>query len=159
VIASRECLGAQRARQSGLKVEVISGEIPAEQLGSLLRDHRIDLVVLAGYLKMLRIPGGYEGRIINIHPALLPDFGGQGMYGDRVHQAVIASGATESGCTVHLVDEQYDHGPILLQARCPVLPNDTPHDLAARVFALECEAYPRALRNLIAGQPAPTGAA
>jgi folate-dependent phosphoribosylglycinamide formyltransferase PurN len=151
VIASRECPGAQRARDAGLRVEVVPGVIPAERLGALLREAKIDWVVLAGYLKYVNIPPGYEGRVVNIHPALLPAHGGAGMYGDRVHEAVIRSGAAESGCTVHLVDEHYDHGPIVLQRSCPVLPGDTAHDLAARVFALECEAYPEALRRLISG--------
>lgn len=155
VIASRECLGAERARQAGLPVRVLPGVIPGATLGSLLREYRIDWVVLAGYLKLLEVPAGYAGRIVNIHPALLPRFGGPGMYGDRVHEAVIRSGATESGCTVHLVDSEFDHGPIVLQRVCPVLPADTAHELAARVFALECEAYPEALRRLIAGDPAP----
>lgn len=153
VIASRECPGAQHARDAGIPTLVIPGVIPAERLGALLREHRIDWVVLAGYLKLIQIPPGYEGRIVNIHPALLPDFGGPGMYGDRVHQAVLRAGAPESGCTVHFVTAEYDRGPIILQRRCPVLPGDTPHDLAARVFALECEAYPEALRRLIAGDP------
>lgn len=153
VIASRECPGAQHARDAGIPTLVIPGVIPAERLGALLREHRIDWVVLAGYLKLIQIPPGYEGRIVNIHPALLPDFGGPGMYGDRVHQAVLRAGAPESGCTVHFVTDEYDRGPIILQRRCPVLPGDTPHDLAARVFALECEAYPEALRRLIAGDP------
>jgi phosphoribosylglycinamide formyltransferase 1 len=149
VIASRECLGAQRARDAGLPTQIIPGIIPAPRLASLVRDHRIDLIVLAGYLKLIDIPPDLEGRIVNIHPALLPGFGGPGMYGDRVHEAVIRSGARMSGCTVHLVDAIYDHGRILLQRTCPVLPDDTPHSLADRVFSLECKAYPEALQRLI----------
>jgi formyltetrahydrofolate-dependent phosphoribosylglycinamide formyltransferase len=151
VIASRESLGAQRSRDAGLLTRVIPGVIPAHDLSDLLREHAIDWVVLAGYLKRLPVPREYAGAIVNIHPALLPQFGGQGMYGDRVHEAVLRSGAKESGCTVHLVDDEYDHGPIILQKRCPILPGDTPHDLADRVFALECQAYPEALRLLISG--------
>src|SRR5205814_1238565 len=105
VIASRESPGAQRARDAGIPVQVIPGVIPAARLGALLREHRIDWAILAGYLKLVQVPPGYEGRIVNIHPALLPSFGGAGMYGERVHPAVLPSGATESGCTVHLVDE------------------------------------------------------
>lgn len=150
VLASRECLGAQRARDRGVpEVLVIPGEIPPEKLGSLLRGNAIEWVALAGYLKLIHVPQGYENRIVNIHPALLPDFGGPGMYGDRVHEAVLRSGAPESGCTVHLCDAQYDRGPIILQKRCPVRPDDTPHTLADRVFALECEAYPQALQLLM----------
>jgi phosphoribosylglycinamide formyltransferase-1 len=151
VIASRETAGAQKAREAGARVEVIPGAIPAERLGALLREHRIDWVVLAGYLRYVNIPRGYEGRVVNIHPALLPAHGGAGMYGHHVHKEVIRAGEAESGCTVHLVDEQYDHGPVLLQKKCRVLPGDTAESLAARVFALECEAYPEALRRLISG--------
>ena len=116
----------------------------SELLG-LLQKFRIDLVVLAGYLK--RIPpmviGEYAGRIINIHPALLPAFGGEGMYGARVHEAVIASGATETGVTVHLVDDEYDRGPILAQWRVRVDKSDTAESLAARVLNVEHVVYPR----------------
>ena len=115
------------------------------ELLDLLRKHRIDLVVLAGYLK--RIPSKvireYSGRMINIHPALLPAFGGEGMYGARVHEAVIASGAKESGVTVHLVDDEYDRGPIVAQWRVPVEPSDTADKLAARVLNVEHVVYPR----------------
>jgi formyltetrahydrofolate-dependent phosphoribosylglycinamide formyltransferase len=150
VIASRECLGAQRARAAGVPVQVLPGVIDPAQLADLLAQHRVDLVVLAGYLKLIRIPPAFEGRIVNIHPALLPAFGGPGMYGDRVHEAVLRAGATASGCTVHLIDDHYDRGRILLQKSCPVLPGDTAHTLADRVFALECLAYPEALAALIA---------
>ena len=115
------------------------------ELLALLQKFRIDLVVLAGYLK--RIPpmviGEYTGRIINIHPALLPAFGGEGMYGARVHEAVIASGATETGVTVHLVDDEYDRGPILAQWRVRVDKSDTAESLAARVLNVEHVVYPR----------------
>ena len=115
------------------------------QLLALLRKFRIDLVVLAGYLK--RIPSKviheYAGRIINIHPALLPAFGGEGMYGARVHEAVIASGAKETGVTVHLVDDDYDRGPIVAQWRVPVETSDTAESLAARVLNVEHIVYPR----------------
>lgn len=150
VIASRECLGAQRARDRGVpRVEVIPGEIPSEVLAPLLRRDAIDWVVLAGYLKLVHIPARYASRVVNIHPALLPRFGGAGMHGERVHAAVLASGEAESGCTVHLCDAEFDRGPIILQKRCPVLPGDTPASLADRVFALECEAYPEALQLLV----------
>jgi phosphoribosylglycinamide formyltransferase-1 len=157
VIASRESLGAQRARERGLDTRIIPGRIPSPQLLALLREKKIDWVVLAGYLKLLDIPPEYAGRVVNIHPALLPNFGGPGMYGDSVHEAVIRSGAKVSGCTVHLCDAEYDRGPIVLQLTCPVLPGDDAHTLAARVFELELQAYPRALRMLIARrfQPPP----
>lgn len=156
VIASRECPGAQRARDLGVpEVLVIPGEIDAGTLDEALRSRAIDWVVLAGYLRLVHIPPGYEGRVVNIHPALLPDFGGAGMHGLRVHEAVLRSGARESGCTVHLCDDRFDHGPIILQRRCPVLPGDTAQTLADRVFALEREAYPEALQRLITSGAVP----
>ncbi|MCA9288598.1 MAG: phosphoribosylglycinamide formyltransferase, partial [Phycisphaerales bacterium] len=149
VVASKECPGAERARERGLRTVVVPGVIPRETLPALLDEHRIDWVVLAGYLKIVQIPEAYRGRVVNIHPALLPDFGGPGMYGGRVHAAVLASGATHSGCTVHLCDDEYDRGPILLQRTCPVLEGDDVHTLAARVFEEEMRAFPEALRRLI----------
>lgn len=159
VIASRDCPGVARALDRGLDAFVIPGEIPAPQLAQILTSRGIELVVLAGYLRRVAVPPGFEGRIINIHPALLPDFGGPGMHGDRVHQAVLDARRAETGCTVHVCTEEYDRGPILLQRRCPVLPGDDVHTLAARVFELEQEAYPAALRTLIAGlrTPKPAG--
>jgi len=160
VIASRPCRGAEIAREAGLPVEIIPGDIPAAQLAEVLQRYRADWIVLAGYLRRVNIPTGtptvpggrpardYTGRVVNIHPALLPRFGGPGMYGARIHAAVLAAGETESGCTVHLADGAYDQGPIVLQKECPVLPTDTPQTLAARVFELEKEAYPEALRIL-----------
>lgn len=152
VIASRHCDGAERARVLGLPVLVAPGVIDPAVLARMLADHGCGWIVLAGYLKMLRIPPGFEGKAVNIHPALLPSFGGAGMYGDRVHQAVIDAGCKVSGCTVHLCDEAYDRGPIVAQATCEVRDDDTAHDLAARVFALETELYPRALSWLLAGK-------
>lgn len=149
VIASRPCAGQELAGARGIETLVKRGTIPRAELESILRAHRIDFVVLAGYLQMIQIPESYQGRIVNIHPALLPDFGGHGMYGDRVHEAVLRSGARESGCTVHLVDDRYDTGPILLQRRCAVVPGDSAGSLAARVFELEKQAYPEAIRGLI----------
>jgi len=114
--------------------------------------------VLAGYLKLVPAPviTRFRDRILNIHPALLPAFGGKGMYGHRVHQAVLASGAKESGATVHLVDEAYDRGPVLGQVRVPVLPDDTPDRLAARVLEVEHRLLPAAvLAAAAAGRPVP----
>jgi len=151
VIASGPCTGVERLRARGLNVVVEPGTVPAPRLGSLLREHTIDWVVLAGYLKLVDIPPAYARRVINIHPALLPKFGGKGMHGERVHAAVLAAGERESGCTVHFCDARYDTGDVILQLRCPVMPDDTPETLAARVFELEKIAYPRALRRLISG--------
>ncbi len=105
----------------------------------------VDLVVLAGYIKLLPIIPDFAGRVLNIHPALLPNHGGKGMYGEHVHNAVLAAGETESGCTVHLCDDEYDHGRILMQARVPVRADDTASTLSARVLAAEFELYPAAI--------------
>lgn len=115
-----------------------------------VRESGARFVVMAGFLKHVLIPNDFENRVINIHPSLLPAFGGKGMYGQNVHQAAIERGVTISGCTVHFVDNQYDHGPIILQKSCEVLPDDTPDTLAARVFERECEALPEAIRKLAA---------
>jgi formyltetrahydrofolate-dependent phosphoribosylglycinamide formyltransferase len=123
-----------------------------------LERHRVELLVLAGYLKLVPadVIARYRGRILNIHPALLPAFGGKGMYGRRVHEAVLASGARESGATVHLVDEVYDRGAVLAQARVPVLPDDDPERLAARVLEVEHRLLPAAvLAAAAAGRPVP----
>lgn len=150
VVASKQCAGAERSRARGLPTLVVTGSIAAADNAELLRDYRVDWVVLAGYLKLFHIPPGFEGRVVNIHPALLPQYGGPGMYGHHVHEAVIAAGETESGCTVHLCDGEYDRGRIVLQRRCPVRPSDTPDSLAARVFELEKAVYPEALGLLLA---------
>jgi phosphoribosylglycinamide formyltransferase-1 len=110
------------------------------------REHHADLVVLAGFLSLLKIADDFHGRVLNIHPSLLPSFGGPGMFGHHVHAAVLKHGCKVSGCTVHLADDRYDNGPILIQKTCPVLPNDTPDSLAARVFEQECEALPEGIR-------------
>lgn len=126
----------------------------------LLGQHQVELVVLAGYLKLVpaAVVAAYRGRIINIHPALLPDFGGPGMYGERVHRAVLASGARWSGATVHLVDEEFDRGAILAQVQVPVLADDTPATLAARVLDGEHRLLPRVvLAAAAAGHPVPLG--
>jgi phosphoribosylglycinamide formyltransferase-1 len=158
VVVSRECPGAQAARNLGLPVEVAPGEIPAESLDQIARRHRADWIVLAGYLRRVHIPPDFAGRVINIHPALLPKFGGPGMYGRFVHEAVLNAGETESGCTVHLCDGEYDRGRIVLQARCPVLPGDTPETLAARVFEAECRTFPQALRIVLSETHPPSPA-
>jgi phosphoribosylglycinamide formyltransferase 1 len=116
------------------------------------RDAGAKVVVMGGFLKHVLIPPDFENRVINIHPALIPAFCGRGMYGHHVHEAVLAYGAKISGCTVHFVDQDYDHGPIILQRVVPVLDQDTPEALAARVFAAECEALPVALSLIAAGK-------
>lgn len=154
VIAPCEpCPAATLARELGLRVGILDPAHPgyADALLNVLEEERADLVCLAGFLRLLpaRVVQVYSGRIVNIHPALLPRHGGKGMFGHHVHAAVLAAGDAESGCTVHLVNEVYDEGEILLQLRCPVEPGDTPEKLAARVQGLEKQAYPEALRRLI----------
>ena len=127
------------ARERGVTAEGLDNwKSGAEWLERLAR-HQVDLIVLAGFLKLVpaEVIAAYRGRILNVHPALLPAFGGPGMFGHHVHEAVIASGATHSGATVHLVDEHYDEGAILAQARVPVLPGDTSDSLARRVLSAE----------------------
>lgn len=159
VLSDRAGSGARaRAARHGVPSTLLAHPAdPAEWLAALER-HDVDLLVLAGYLKL--VPAGvverYRGRIINIHPALLPGFGGRGMYGRRVHQAVLASGARESGASVHLVDEVYDRGRVLAQARVPVLPGDDPDTLAARVLEAEHRLLPAVvLAAAAAGRPVP----
>jgi len=118
----------------------------------VIRDSDIDLVCLAGFLCLLDIPDDFVGRILNIHPALLPAFGGKGMYGHHVHEAVLAHGCKVSGCTVHFADQTYDTGPIILQRSCPVHEDDTPEILAERVFTEECKAYPEAIKLICEGR-------
>src|SRR5687767_3458186 len=128
-----------RAATASIDVADFNPNDDGSELLGLLQKFRVDLVVLAGYLKRIppKVINEYAGRIINIHPALLPAFGGEGMYGARVHEAVIASGARETGVTVHLVDDEYDRGAIIAQWRVPIDESDTPDTLAARVLNVE----------------------
>jgi len=149
VVTNRPGAGAvERARARGIPTTVLRGPDDAAELLAALGD--AELVVLAGYLK--RIPASvvarFRGRMINIHPALLPDFGGPGMYGHHVHEAVLASGARESGVTVHFVDEAFDRGAIIAQERVPVAPGDTPETLAARVLEVEHRLLPKVVLDL-----------
>lgn len=118
-----------------------------------LSEYEVDFIVLAGFMCFVSEPlqKAYSDRIVNIHPSLLPKFGGKGMYGIHVHEAVIKSGEKESGITIHYINEHYDEGTIIFQASCPVLPNDTPEDLAARVHALEYEYYPKVIEREMVG--------
>ena len=151
VIASNpDAFGIQRAQRAGIPVQIIEGTggNHSERLFAAIREYHPDLVCLAGWLNLIRIPADYAQRVLNVHPSLLPAFGGKGMYGHRVHEAVLAYGAKVSGCTVHFADDTYDTGPILVQRAVPVHDSDTPEQLAKRVFAAECEAYPEALKKL-----------
>lgn len=124
----------------------------SKEVFALCDDAGVDLICLGGWLCLLDIPAKYQGRVMNIHPALLPSFGGKGMYGMRVHQSVLEHGCKVTGCTVHLVDATYDTGPIILQRACPVLEDDTAATLAHRVFEEEKIAYPQAVRLFAAGR-------
>jgi phosphoribosylglycinamide formyltransferase-1 len=147
----RDAAGVPRARAAGLPVEILRprdfpdaaafGAAQAERI----RRERPDLVIMAGYLVHWPPPAELRGRVLNIHPALLPRYGGRGLYGEHVHAAVLAAGERESGCSVHVVDDEYDHGPVVAQSRVPVKPGDTVDTLAARVFAAECATYPDAI--------------
>lgn len=126
--------------------------------GQMLRQYNIDFIVLAGFL--LKVPDtilhDYPDKIVNIHPALLPKFGGKGMYGTRVHEAVLAAREKESGITIHYIDEHYDEGNIIFQATCPIMPDDTPETLAARIHQLEYEHFPQVIEAVISGRPSGT---
>jgi phosphoribosylglycinamide formyltransferase-1 len=146
VFVSRpDAAAAKRCADKGLRVHTPDGD-PDAGAEAFLKAATPDMVLLCGYLRHLTIAPHLTDRILNIHPSLLPDFGGQGMYGNRVHAAVLKSQCNETGCTVHLVDDAYDSGPVVLQRTCKVFSNDTVETLGARVFELECEALPDAVR-------------
>ena len=151
VIGSRPGLGGiERAAAAKLPNFVVDRSAPepdfSRRIFSLIDDAGVELVLFAGWLRLLEIPDKYAGKVMNIHPALLPSFGGKGMYGTKVHQAVLDHGCKISGCTVHFVDSAYDNGPIIVQRPCPVREEDTPESLAHRVFEEEKIAYPQAIR-------------
>jgi phosphoribosylglycinamide formyltransferase-1 len=161
VISDRDsAYGLERAKKAGVDTLVIapsdfsSSEEFGEKLIEAFKRYEIDYVVLAGYLKMIppNVVGYLRNRIINIHPALLPLFGGKGMYGIRVHQAVLESGMKVSGATIHFVDEEYDHGPIIAQNTVPVFSDDTPETLAARVLEVEHRLLPGAIELIAEGR-------
>jgi len=156
VISSRgDVAGVIRSRDAGLSTLVVErrGLSPdAFQREVTQAIAGVDLICMAGFLSLWRIPDEFYGKVVNIHPALLPEFGGAGMYGRRVHQAVLAAGKKVSGCTVHFCDNEYDHGPIILQRSAPVVAGDTPETLAARVFEQECLAYPEAIQLFADGR-------
>ena len=159
VVSSRSTVpGVARARALGFEPHIIRVKDhpnPAEfsmRIEAVLEEARVDLVLLCGWLCRWQIPKQYENRVMNIHPALLPLFGGQGMWGHHVHEAVLARGCKASGCTVHFVTNEYDAGPIILQRVCAVEEGDDADTLAARVFEQECRAYPEAVRLFAEGK-------
>ncbi|MBC8522770.1 phosphoribosylglycinamide formyltransferase [PVC group bacterium] len=155
-IASREGIaGIDRLTERNIVVAIaklsgMSNEEGDARTNDFLEEAKPDLICLCGYLRLLDLQPWMEGRVLNIHPALLPAHGGLGMFGMRVHQSVLESGDSSSGCTVHFVDGEYDHGPTILQRTCFVMEGDSPQNLANRVFDLECEAYPSAIRKVAA---------
>lgn len=157
ICSNRSAYDKLSARGLGLPVHLVSRKDHADTAGfseaifKILREADVDLACLAGFLSLLSIPDDFNYRVLNIHPALLPAFGGKGMFGHHVHEAVVASGCKTSGCTVHFADQTYDTGQVLVQRSCPVLPDDTPDTLAARVFQQECLAYPEAIRLIAQG--------
>jgi phosphoribosylglycinamide formyltransferase-1 len=151
VSTSADAFALQRARKAAINSAVVnrkeagSVEEFSRRIFDLCRQAQVDLVCMGGFLHLIHIPDDFLGRVMNIHPALIPAFCGKGYYGRRVHEAALEHGVKVSGCTVHFADNEYDHGPIILQRTVPVLDGDTPETLAARVFEQECEAYPEAI--------------
>ncbi len=159
VVSSRAgVFGLERARRAGIpaitvpRKDYATPETFGEAIWSEVRKHSPGLVVLAGFMSLLPVPPDFRGRIINVHPALIPAFSGKGMYGQHVHEAVLAYGAKVSGATVHFVDEEYDRGPVILQSAVPVLEDDTPETLATRVQAEERDLYPKAIQLFAEGR-------
>lgn len=159
VIASRpDCGGITRAADASLVCQVIERKSfsSVSEFSAAIFDEcraaKIDLVICGGFLALLQMPPDFALRVMNIHPSLIPSFAGKGYHGEKVHEAVITRGCKVSGCTIHFVDDQYDHGPIILQKTVPVLDDDTPATLAARVFEQECLAYPEAITQFALGR-------
>ena len=156
VISSRpDAFGVERAKQQGLPVQVITphprGDF-SDRVFAAIRAANVDLVIMGGWLQLLPIPDDFRQRVLNIHPSLLPAFGGRGMYGHHVHEAVFASGVKVSGCTVHFVDDTYDTGPIILQRAIDISHCQTPAEIAAEVFMEECLTYPDAIGLIASGK-------
>ena len=150
--------GIQYAEKAGIPLAVVErkGYESRDQFSAAIFDPcrrtGAEFVVLGGFLKRISVPDDFTLRVVNIHPALIPAFCGKGFYGHYVHEAVLEYGVKLTGCTVHFADNEYDHGPVILQRAVPVMDDDTPETLAARVFQAECEAYPEALRLIAAGR-------
>ena len=163
ISSSAKAGGLEFANEAGIPTAVMSRrdydthEAYGEAIFSRCRQAGVDLVAMAGFLKFAPVPEDFMGRVVNIHPSLLPAFGGQGMYGHAVHQAVLDYGAKITGVTVHFVDNQYDHGPVIWQQPVPVFDDDTADSLAARVFEVEKDAYPHVLKLIADGRLAVEG--
>lgn len=152
ISSTSNAFALERARNAGIDTHVVrrrdfdTQEAFSDAVTEIIDRYEVDLILGAGYLQRYIFPEKYEGRMLNVHPGLLPSYGGKGMYGHHVHEAVIAAREKESGCSVIIADHEYDHGPTIVEKRVPVLPDDTPETLAARVFEAECEAYPEGVR-------------
>lgn len=152
--SSADAAGLQYAAAAGIPSFVVDHRTVRDevefsrQIFTRCRELTVDYVVLGGFLRKLRIPADFERRVVNIHPSLIPAFAGKGFYGRRVHEAVLRQGCKITGCTVHFVDDEFDHGPIIDQAAVRVQDSDTPETLAARVFAAECQLYPAVINRL-----------
>lgn len=150
--------GLERAKKAGIPNHVVDrkqypdNQAHSEAINKILMDYHVDLICLCGYMHLYYFAEEMRGRVMNIHPALIPAFCGKGYYGHHVHEAVAESGVKVSGCTVHFVDEQYDHGPIIVQKTVPIFAEDSPDDIADRVFEAECKAYPKAIRLFAEGR-------
>jgi len=159
VVSSNPTAGGLRyAEQAGITVRVVKRKEYGSRAGfseaifEPCRRAGVELVVMGGFLKQVTVPSDFLNRVVNIHPALIPAFCGKSFYGQRVHEAVLEYGVKLTGCTIHFVDNDYDHGPVIVQKAVPVMDDDTPEVLAARVFEAECRAYPEALRLIAAGR-------
>ncbi len=158
ISSSPDAYGIKRAEQNNIPVTIVkysnydSSEVFSNATIKEIEKYPIDLIILAGFMHLLRIPDKYSEKVMNIHPGLIPSFCGKGYYGHHVHKAVIESGIKVSGCTVHFVDNEYDHGPIIMQRTVPVYEDDTPDTLAQRVFKEECIAYPDAISLFAEGR-------
>ena len=158
ISSNSDAAGLRFARDAGIEWQAIeqressSTQAYSDCIFNIARDRQVDLVVMAGFLKHVLIPSDFENRVMNIHPSLIPAYCGRGYYGHHVHEAVLKANEKITGCTVHFVDNEYDHGPIILQRQVEVQAQDTTETLAARVFSTECEAYPTAIRMYAAGQ-------
>lgn len=155
IISSRQKAGGvERAKRLGIPCQIHRCKEPGDsrQIFEALTESKCDWVLLGGWLRKLQVPQSWLGRVLNIHPSLLPRHGGAGCYGDHVHKRVLDSGDLKTGCTVHFVDNEYDQGPIILQEEVDVLPEDTIESLSARVFEAETRAYPKALQKILTGE-------
>lgn len=159
VISSvKNAYGLERAKNHHIPIAIVDRKLYksdvefSDKITYYLDQYKPELITLAGFLHFYKIPERYKWKVINIHPALLPDFGGKGFYGEKVHKGVLKSGAKESGCTVHFADNLYDHGPIILQRKVPILKDDTPQTLGDRIFKEECIAYPEAIKLFAEGR-------